>query len=386
MTRSERATAEQPCKNKSPFTVTDKMDGINGLTNLGNTCFINTCIQILYYTPKWNELLKAPKYLNETNECKVIVEEWNKLAELMLQNNCEISPNRFIYFIREISKAKGKLLFADGSENDFTEFFVFFVEIIHELFSQKLNFKIDKGMVIKYMEQQKYGVGGGGAAKYEVYNYDKIGKKCFQSIRDIYKKEYSEIVTMFYGLTFSTVISKTTGKIHSVNSEPFFILNLPVIHGRRGCTLEQCIEHYISPEEMVGENAWYNETTKQKEDVLKQISFWSFPNILVISLKQFTDGPKTFVHFPVRDFNLNKYVKGCVNYENPDDNLYDLYAVANHFGNTFGGHYTALIKMRGGQWMHFDDKDISLVDEHVVVSPNAYCLFYLKRNVTHKLG
>jgi ubiquitin C-terminal hydrolase len=345
-------------------------EGTNGLTNLGNTCFINACIQILYYTPNWNELLKAPKYLDEKNECKIIVEEWNKLSELMLQNNCEISPNRFIYFIKEISKVKGKMLFADGSENDFTEFFSFFVEIIHELFSQKLNFKIDKTMFVKYMEQQKY-----GNNKFDVHNYEKIGKKCFNCIRDIYKKEYSDIVTMFYGLTYSTIISKNNGKIHSVNAELFFILNLPIIRIGFGCTLEECINNYILPEELIGENAWYNEQTKEKEDVFKQISFWSFPNILVISLKQFTDGNKTFVNFPINNLNLNKYVKGYVG----TDNIYDLYAVANHFGNIYGGHYTAFIK-NDKQWIHFDDKHTSFIDERMVVTPNAYCLFYLKRN------
>jgi ubiquitin C-terminal hydrolase len=271
------------------------------------------------------------------------------------------------------------MLFADGSENDFTEFFVFFVEIIHELFLQKINFKMDKTMIIKYMEQQKYGI-----SKFDVYNYDKIGKKCFNSIKDIYKKEYSEIVNMFYGITFSTISSKSNGKIYSVNAEPFFILNLPII--QNNCTLDECIETYISREELVGENAWYNEATKEKEDVFKQISFWSFPNILVISLKQFMDGNKLFVNFPLYGLDLNKYVKGYINYD-INENIYDLYAVANHFGNINGGHYTALVKMKNrfpSQWMHFDDKNTVLIDERRIVSPNAYCLFYIKRNVVYK--
>ena len=36
-----------------------------------------------------------------------------------------------------------------------------------------------------------------------------------------------------------------------------------------------------------GENAWYNEKTKQKVNIKKQIRFFSFQNILVIDFKRF---------------------------------------------------------------------------------------------------
>lgn len=342
------------------------MNGINGLTNLGNTCFINTCIQILYNTPTWNELLLTPKFINETDNSSIIVEEWNKLATLMAESNCEISPNRFIYFVKEVSRVNGKMIFTDGSENDFTEFLTFIIEIIHKIMSRNLTVDIDKRVLIKNINQQN---------PENRANNNKIADKCITVIKEIYNKEFSELITTFYGLTYSLIISKTTKNIHSVNAEPFLILDLPIPVTEK-TTLEDCIKHYIAPEELIGDNSWYNETTKLKEDVIKQICFWSFPNILIISLKRFTDDEKTLINFPLVDLDLYPYVNGYK--EEKDKCKYDLYAVANHFGNINGGHYTAFVK-RGDVWIHFDDKYTTIINETQIVSPYAYCLFYAKR-------
>lgn len=342
------------------------MKGINGLSNLGNTCFINTCIQILNYTPMWNELLKEPKYINNENQCKILIEEWNKLVDLMSKNNCEISPNRFIYFINLISKINNKLIFTDGSENDFTEFLIFIIEIIHQIMSRKTIVNIDKSIITKYMKQQN---------KYNSINSNKIAQKCIKVIKELYNTEYSEIISMFYGLTYSIIYSKTNKKIHSINAEPFLILNLP-IPIIENCSLEQCIEHYILAEELIGENAWYNENTNEKEDVIKKICFWSFPNILIISLKRFMNEDKSLVNFPLVNFNLSKYIDGYIY----DNSIYNLYAVANHFGNINGGHYTAFIKINN-EWINFDDKNINVINECQIITPYAYCLFYVKNNI-----
>jgi ubiquitin carboxyl-terminal hydrolase 8 len=250
--------------------------------------------------------------------------------------------------VRQVSRTNGKSIFADGSENDFTEFLTFIVEIIHQIMSRKLVVTINRENIT-----------------------NKIGQKCAKTIRELYNREYSEIISMFYGLTYSTIYSKKTGKLHSVNCEPFLILDLPI--SLNECSLEQCIQHYILPEELSGENAWYNEKTNEKEDVIKKINFWSFPNILIISLKRFTNEHKTLVRFPLTDFDLNNYISEykC------EDSIYDLYAVANHFGNIDGGHYTALVKIKE-QWIHFDDKITTIVDN--VITPFAYCLFYVKKN------
>jgi hypothetical protein len=63
----------------------------------------------------------------------------------------------------------------------------------------------------------------------------------------------------------------------------------------------------VEGEILEGENAWYNEATKQKENIRKSIKFWSFPTILVIDLKRFTSNGRKdqrHVSFPITDLDL----------------------------------------------------------------------------------
>jgi ubiquitin C-terminal hydrolase len=51
---------------------------------------------------------------------------------------------------------------------------------------------------------------------------------------------------------------------------------------------------------------------------------------------------ETFVNFPIHDFDLTTYV---ANKNNSRRQLYELYALTNHYGGMGGGHYTAHIKV-----------------------------------------
>ncbi|KAG9349858.1 hypothetical protein JZ751_026211 [Albula glossodonta] len=64
----------------------------------------------------------------------------------------------------------------------------------------------------------------------------------------------------------------------------------------------------------------------------------------------------------------------------PEDYLYDLYAVCNHHGTMQGGHYTAYCKNSiDGQWYCFDDSDVQPISDDQVCKQTAYILFYQRR-------
>jgi ubiquitin C-terminal hydrolase len=141
-----------------------------------------------------------------------------------------------------------------------------------------------------------------------------------------------------------------------------------------------CFDLFVRPEFLDGENAWFNETSQQKENVRKQISFWNFPNILVISLKRFTpDGRGKMnqrIDFPLENLDLSKYVRGY----NAKSYIYDLYGVCNHMGGPAGGHYTSFVKNATNEWYHYNDRNVNRIDDvSSIVTPMAYCLFYRKK-------
>lgn len=111
------------------------------------------------------------------------------------------------------------------------------------------------------------------------------------------------------------------------------------------------------------------------------IAFRTLPKVLIIHLKRFSysrvyrDKLDILVDFPLTNLDMGEYVKNNPN--KSETMLYDLIAVANHYGGLGGGHYTAYAKnSHTGNWHYFDDSNVSSANEESVVSKAAYVLFY----------
>ena len=337
--------------------------GLTGLANMGNTCFINTCIQVLSHTHELNTFLDSDTCQNNMNKKivdTILLKEWNNLRKLMWSQNCIIEPSRFIQIIQGVAKHKKRELFTGYMQNDVSEFLLFLIDCFHNSVSRPVTMNIK------------------GESKTKT---DTLAVSVYNMIKNMYSTEYSEIWNMFYGMHVSEIVSVDGKEIISQRPEPFFNISLPILHELKTPTLTQCLDNYVLGEVLSGENAWFNEKTGTKQDITKRIRYWSFPKILCIDLKRIDSLNKkrhTLVEFPLVDLSLEKYVIGY----NSKSFVYDLYGVCNHHGTAMGGHYTAYIKGSNNTWYEFNDTRITILQNiDQIVSPKAYCLFYRKKSV-----
>ena len=330
---------------------------IVGLANLGNTCFLNSCIQVLQHTYELHEIVDNAT-LHSTSD-SVVVKEWNDMRKLMQTQNGVLSPTRFVNTIHQIARQKGRELFTGWVQNDITEFLLFLIECIHSSMSRKINIKIN------------------GTPETEL---DKRAITCYSLIQNIYSKEYSKILELFYGVYMTEIVHPVTKELLSCKPEHYFVLDLQIYNEGRICNnLYDSFDLFVRPELMEGDNAWFNDKTGEKEHAYRQVNFWSLPNILVITLKRFSpDGTQklqSLVDFPLENMDLSRYVVGY----QATSYIYDLFGVCNHMGGVMGGHYTAFVKNGANQWIHYNDHMAGPMDAGSVVSPTAYCLFYRKK-------
>jgi len=152
-------------------------------------------------------------------------------------------------------------------------------------------------------------------------------------------------------------------------------------------TLEECLSLSGRPERLDADNQVYCSKCKKHVQVDKQMQLYKLPQVLIFQLKRFKqrgyrrDKDERLIRFPLTGLDMTPFICG----PSTEPQIYDLYAVSNHYGGLGGGHYTAYAKnAENEQWYSFNDSSVGRVDgdpSNTVVSPGAYVLFYERREV-----
>ncbi|CAO2144099.1 unnamed protein product [Urochloa humidicola] len=145
-------------------------------------------------------------------------------------------------------------------------------------------------------------------------------------------------------------------------------------------SLYACLDAFLREEPLVPEDMWYCPRCKEQRQASKKLDLWRLPEVLVIHLKRFSFSRSTkqkleaFVNFPIHNLDLTNYI---ANKKSSERQVYELYAVSNHYGSMASGHYTAHIKLLDeNRWYNFDDSHVAAIDEDEVKTAAAYVLFY----------
>ncbi|KAI8928791.1 hypothetical protein BC831DRAFT_446592 [Entophlyctis helioformis] len=157
-------------------------------------------------------------------------------------------------------------------------------------------------------------------------------------------------------------------------------------------SLKDCLAEFSREEILQGMDTMYCSKCKEHRPIRKKLDVYNAPKILVVHLKRFANGGRSgmsrskidvHVDAPTTGLDLSDVlVQPRPPTANPDDDLYDLYAVSNHFGGLGGGHYTAYAKNPvNGVWYNCDDSRVSPLSSDQIVTEAAYLLFYVHRSL-----
>lgn len=320
----------------------------NGLENLGNTCYLNTCIQALVNIPFF-------RFEREPKKNRKLMKEWESLYKsLNTSKDCVISPKEFVSQIVMIANKQKKYEFTRFDQCDMSEFLLFLLDLLHESGVYEVIMNI-KGRPLNTV--------------------DVTALECYKTYIKLFENNYSDCIRIFNFM--EVTVTKNNNEILSTKYEPNMILTLPVYNGTTlFSTLKQCLLEYCKPEYMKGDNKWYNEKLGLYEEVIRQTMFWNLPPVIIIHLKRFNNFNQKFVHhidIPVTDLDLSEFICGYKRLSY----VYNLHAVILHAGGVRGGHYVCNI-YRNGKWWRCNDSSVTKLEDPIITK-DAYCLFYTKK-------
>ena len=107
--------------------------GLTGLANVGNSCYLNSLMQIFSHTYELTKFLESDNLKDKINTKKidsVMLIEWNKLRAMMWSENCTVAPYGFIKAVQAIAMEKEQFLFCGNDQNDIHEFLLFLIDCL----------------------------------------------------------------------------------------------------------------------------------------------------------------------------------------------------------------------------------------------------------------
>ncbi|KAM4531907.1 ubiquitin carboxyl-terminal hydrolase 36 isoform 2-T2 [Odontesthes bonariensis] len=306
-----------------------------GLHNLGNTCFLNSTVQCLTYTPPLANYLLSKEHsraCHQSGFCMICVMQ-NHIIQAFANTGNAIKP---VSFIRDLKKIARHFRF--GSQEDAHEF---------------LRYTIDA--------MQKACLNG----------YPKLDRQT----------QATTLVHQIFGGYLRSRVKCSICKSVSDTYDPYLDIAVEI---RQAANIVRALELFVKPDVLSGENAYMCAKCKKKVPATKRFTVHRTSNVLTLSLKRFANfsGGKITKDVGYPEFlNIRPYMSQS----SGDPVMYGLYAVLVHSGySCHAGHYYCYVKASNGQWYQMNDSMVHSSNIKVVLNQQAYVLFYLRIPETRK--
>ncbi|XP_033631005.1 ubiquitin carboxyl-terminal hydrolase 22-like [Asterias rubens] len=381
--------------------------GLQGLINLGNTCFMNCIVQALTHTPLLRDFFLADKHncqMGASSDQCLVCEMSRVFQEFYSGLRSVHIPYRLLHLVWTHARH-----LAGYEQQDAHEFFIAALDVLHRHCKGHNGISGNNPNLCNCIIDQIFT----GGLQSDV--------TC-QSCRGI-----STTVDPFWDISLdlgpSGSHSKSNMSSSSTSSAPIRNTNLSVDSNSSGSStssssvnngdsgllsptgfedvptsLDDCLRRFTRPEHLGTNSKIKCSRCHSYQESTKQLTMKKLPLVACFHLKRFEHSNRfrkkisTFIAFP-HELDMTPYVSshrranGVRNQSQSstsssstsDNNRYSLFAVVNHLGTIETGHYTCYVRQHKDQWFKCDDALITKSSVQDVLHSEGYLLFYHKR-------
>ncbi|KAM7371178.1 hypothetical protein PAMP_010669 [Pampus punctatissimus] len=295
-----------------------KMQGLRGLINLGNTCFMNCIVQALTHTPLLRDFFLSDRHKCEMQSNSCLVCEMSQLfQEFYSGHRSPHIPFRLLHLVWTHARH-----LAGYEQQDAHEFLIAALDVLHR------HCKGDSGV-----------------------------STTIDPFWDI-SLDLPGSSTPFWPLSPGGDGSALNGESHTTGAT----------------TLTDCLRRFTRPEHLGSSAKIKCSGCHSYQESTKQLTMKKLPIVACFHLKL----DMTPFMASSKESRTNGQYQQTVDPFN-NDNKYSLFAVVNHQGTLESGHYTTFIRQHKDQWFKCDDAIITKASIKDVLDSEGYLLFYHKQ-------
>ncbi|XP_015581087.2 ubiquitin carboxyl-terminal hydrolase 25 isoform X1 [Ricinus communis] len=331
-----------------------------GLRNLGNSCYLNSVLQCLTYTPplanfclrlQHSSLCDSVSNGERKRDCPFCILEKRIVRSLSLDLTLD-APAKIQSCLKIFAEH-----FKGGQQEDAHEFLRYVIDACHNT-------------CLRLMKLRRKGINSNNK------NYDNDTTTSTSTSTSVVKE--------IFGGTLQSQVKCLSCHSESNKVDEIMDISLDVLHSN---SLREAMQKFFQPEILDGNNKYRCErdlclfSCKKLVAARKQMSILQAPNILVIQLKRFEGifGGKIDKAIAFEEvLVLSSFM--CKGSQDPRPE-YNLFGTIVHSGySPESGHYYAYIKDATGRWYCCNDSYVTLSTMQDVLSEKVYILFFSRSN------